>query len=254
MLLAIDIGNTNIGIGLCKGHDIVRRFRLAADGGRAPDEYGILFQGLLASAGYKPRDIKGVIISSVVPVIDRTLKYAVADYIGVRAYVVGVDVDAPMRTLTDNPREVGSDRLVNAVAAYSIHKTALIVVDMGTATTFDYVTEDGVFAGGAIAPGIDVSAETLHTRTARLPAVEISMPERVIGRNTVEAMRSGIYWGYAGLIDTVIDRMKVELKANPPVIATGGLAHLMKDGARSITEIDQDLTFKGLKITYDGMR
>lgn len=253
MLFVIDVGNTNISIGLIKGHDIVRRFRVTTDVGRTPDEYGIIMLGLLSSAGYRPRDIKGAIISSVVSGLDRTLKYAVADYIGVRALLVGVDVDAPIAVLTDNPKEVGVDRLVNAVAAFSIHKTALIVIDLGTATTFDYITDDGAFAGGAIAPGIAISTEALHRKAPRLPLVDISVPDRVVGRNTVEALRAGMYWGYAGLIDTVIDRMKVELRSNPPVIATGGNARLVKNAARFISEIDEDLTLKGLKIIFDRM-
>lgn len=254
MLLVIDIGNTNISAALFKGAAIVRRFRVAADARRTFDEYGIILRGLLSSAGYKPGDIRGVMVSSVVPRLDKTIKDAVADYIGVRALIVGTDVDAPIRVLTDKPKEVGADRLVNAVAAYGMHRTALIVVDLGTATTFDYVTEDGAFAGGAIAPGLGISVEALYIKTAKLPGVEISIPERVIGRNTIEAMRSGIYWGYAGLIDAIVDRMKVELKSNPPVIATGGLARTMKDAVRSVTEIDEDLTFKGLKIIYEGIK
>lgn len=254
MLFAIDVGNTNISIGLIKGHDIVRRFRVTTDVDRTSDEYGIILLGLLSSAGYRPRDIKAAIVSSVVSGLDKTLKYAVADYIGVRALFVGVDVDAPIAVLTENPKEVGIDRLVNAVAAFGIHKTALIVIDLGTATTFDYITDEGAFTGGAIAPGIAISTEALHLKAPRLPLVEISMPDRVVGRNTIEALRSGMYWGYAGLIDTVIDRMKVELKSNPPVIATGGNARLIRDAARFITEIDEDLTLKGLKIIYDGIR
>jgi len=254
MLLVIDVGNTNISAGLYKGHDIVRRFRVTTDVDRTYDEYGIIFLGLLSSAGYKPRDVKAAIISSVVSCLDKTLKYAVADYIGVRALLVGVDVDVPIQVQTDNPKDVGSDRLVNAVAAYAIHKTAMIVVDLGTATTFDYVTDEGAFAGGVIAPGIAISAEALYRKAPRLPRVDVSMPDRVIGRSTVDALRTGLYWGYAGLIDTVIDRMKIELKTNPPVLVTGGLAAVMKDAARSITEIDEDLTLKGLKIIYEGMR
>ncbi|OGQ58347.1 MAG: hypothetical protein A3J24_08825 [Deltaproteobacteria bacterium RIFCSPLOWO2_02_FULL_53_8] len=254
MLLAIDVGNTNISIGLIKGQDIVRRFRVTTDVNRTSDEYGIILLGLLSSAGYKPRDIKAAIVSSVVSGLDKALKYAVADYIGVRALFVGVDVDAPIVVLTENPREVGIDRLVNAVAASVIHKTALIVVDLGTATTFDYITDDGAFAGGAIAPGIAISIEALNLKAPRLPLADISMPDRVVGRNTIEALRAGIYWGYAGLVDTVVDRMKVELKSNPPVLATGGNARLIRDAARSITEIDEDLTLKGLKIIHEGMR
>lgn len=253
MLFAIDVGNSNISIGLFKGHDIVRRFRVTTDVNRTTDEYGIILLGLLSSAGYKPRDIKGAIVSSVVSGLDKTLKYAVADYIGVRALLVGVDVDAPIAVLIDNPKEVGTDRLVNAVAAFAIHKSDLIVVDLGTATTFDYITDDGAFAGGAIAPGIAISIEALNLKAPRLPLVEVSMPDRVVGRNTIEALRAGIYWGYAGLVDTVIDRMKVELKSNPPVLATGGNARLIRDAARSITEIDEDLTLKGLKIIHDGL-
>ncbi|MBI5810869.1 MAG: type III pantothenate kinase [Deltaproteobacteria bacterium] len=254
MLFAADIGNTETVIGLFDGMSLKRHWRVSSSREKTADEYGALFLSLLSSAGVDPAGLTGAIISSVVPVINRPFREAVKEYLAVPPLAVGEEVRPAMRLLVDNPAEVGADRVVNAVAAYSIYKTSLIVVDFGTAITFDYVTGDGEYAGGVIAPGIAVSAEALFLKTAMLPRVDISRPERVIGRNTAGCIRSGIYWGFAGLVDAIIVKMKAEMKTAPKVIATGGLCRVISSESSEITGVDEFLTLKGLRILYEGHR
>lgn len=255
MLLAIDIGNTNIVIGVFEGKTLKTHWRVATIAERTPDEYGIILLGLLASGGLKKSDISGAIICSVVPYINGAFREALTRYIGVSPLVIGENgVNAGMPVLTDNPLEVGSDRIVNAVAAYKEHKTSLIVVDFGTAVTFDYVTDKGEYAGGAIGPGVAISAEALFRKTAKLPKIEVAKPSKVIGKNTIESMQSGVYWGFIGLIDGIIERMRKEAGGDPKIISTGGLAPLVIGESRFITDSDEFLTLKGLKIIYEGMR
>ncbi|MBI5587398.1 MAG: type III pantothenate kinase [Deltaproteobacteria bacterium] len=253
MLLAIDIGNTNIVIGVLTDGVLLKHWRLSTDKRRTADEYGLLLKSLFSSAG-DAMEINGAIIASVVPSLTPVFKEALPGYIGVEPLVVGESVTPSMPVLTDNPSEVGSDRIVNAVAAYSVFKTALIVVDFGTAVTFDYVTERGEYAGGLIAPGISISAEALYKKTAKLPRVDVGRPSTVVGKNTVESMRSGIYWGFVGLVDGIIERMINEVGGSPGIIATGGLAPLVIGGSSYVTESDEFLTLKGLRIIYEGKR
>ncbi len=252
MLLAIDIGNTNIVAGVFKDGELKRHWRVSTDKRRTSDEYGIILSGLFDSAGLKRADLKGSIVCSVVPPLNGVFKEALGGYLGVDPLIVGTDIMAPIKVLTDNPEEVGTDRLVNAVAAYSRYRRALIVVDFGTAVTFDYITGKGEYSGGAIAPGVEISAEALFKGTAKLPRIEVGKPSRAIGRNTVDAMRSGLFFGFIGLVDGVIERMKKEAGGDPEVIATGGLSGVVIGESRYISKADEFLTLKGLKIIYEG--
>ncbi|MBE7413724.1 MAG: type III pantothenate kinase [Deltaproteobacteria bacterium] len=251
MLLTVDIGNTSITLGVFRGEELKESRRLSTDARRTADEYGAALLALFSSPGIKARDLKAAIVSSVVPQLNEAMKDALARYLNLSATFVTHE-NCGINILTERPSEVGPDRLVNAVAAFSMHKRPLIVADFGTAATFDYVTGKGEFAGGAIAPGIGLSAEALHVKTAALPRVEPDKPERVIGRNTVEAMRSGIFYGFLGLVDGILERMAEEAGTNPIVVATGGYAGLLKGRSRRITEIDEFLTLKGLRIIHGG--
>ena len=251
MLLALDIGNTNIVIGVFEGESLKGHWRINTDAGRTTDEYGLTLLGLLNAAGIDKGAVKGAIIASVVPRLTGALAGAVSEYLGLMARVV-THQNCLIPVLTDDPAEVGADRLVNAVAAFSAHRRSLIVVDFGTAVTFDLVTEKGEYAGGIIAPGIGISSEALFSRTAKLPMVEAVRPSVLIGKNTVDSMRSGLFYGFLGLVDGIIERMIKDAGGSPKIVATGGLAPLVIGESRYITESDEFLTLKGLKIIYEG--
>jgi type III pantothenate kinase len=252
MLLAVDIGNTNIVTGLFKGGKLVRHWRVSTVKERTADEYGIMLSGLIEGSGSGRVDnIKGSIISCVVPSLKETFVEALSRYVGTKPLVVGPGTKTGMPILTDDPREVGADRIVNAVAAYAIYRSSLIVVDFGTAVTFDYVTAKGEYAGGAIAPGIAVASEALFQRTALLARVELAKPRHIVGKNTEESLKAGIFYGFVGLIDGIVERMKEEAGSNPRVIATGGLATLVIKESRTITDVDEFLILKGLKTIYE---
>lgn len=253
MLLAVDIGNTNIVLGVFKRDELKCHWRLCTDKRLTSDEYGIKLLSLLSSSGIGKNEVGGAIVSSVVPQLDSVLKDSLSRYLGVGALTAGA-LNSGMPVLTDNPEEVGADRIVNAVAAYQRYKSSLIVVDFGTAVTFDYISENGEYSGGVIAPGIGISSEALFEKTAKLPRVEAVKPDRVIGRNTVESMRSGIFYGFIGLVDGIIEKIMDEVRTGPTVIATGGLAPLVIGESRYVTETDEFLTLKGLKLIYEGNR
>lgn len=251
MLLAIDCGNTNIVFAVFDGDTVRGEWRASTNAGRTADELGVWLVQLLEIEGLSRKDVTDAIIASVVPSMQFNLKTLCRKYFDCNPLVVGDDgVTLGINILLDRPEEVGADRLVNAVAAHKRYPGSLIIIDFGTATTFDVVDADGNYCGGAIAPGINLSLEALHMAAAKLPRVAIGRPKQVIGRATVPAMRSGIYWGYVGLIEGLVKRMSEEIGTPVTVVATGGLAPIFFDATSVITHLDGDLTLRGLLEIY----
>lgn len=247
MLLAIDSGNTNIVFAVYDGDILRGEWRASTDSERTADELGVWLTQLLTIEGLNRLDITAAIVASVVPAMVFGLKTLCRRYFRCEPLVVGDDgVDLGLSILLDRPEEVGADRLVNAVAAHKCYKGPLIVIDFGTATTFDVIDGKGNYCGGAIAPGINLSLEALHAAAAKLPRVAIGRPKQVIGRATVPAMQSGIFWGYVGLIEGLVIRIKEEFGSDMYVVATGGLAPLFADATKAINALDADLTLRGL--------
>ena len=254
MLLVIDVGNSNIVLGIYDGDRLVKDWRISTDKSKTTDEYGILVHDLLRLAGIGRADITDIFISSVVPTLTGVLEKLSRNYFGLRPQVVGPGIKTGMPIHYDNPREVGADRIVNAVAGYEKFKTALIIVDFGTATTFDYVNGKGEYCGGAIAPGLMISMEALFQKASKLPRVEIVKPPGIIAKNTVSSMQAGIFYGYVGLVDEIVGRMKRESRENPKCIATGGLAGLIAPESKTIEAVEEYLTLEGLRILYQRNR
>jgi len=250
MLLVIDVGNTNTVLGMYRDQTLVRSWRVTTDKSRTVDEYAMLIHELFQLSEIHFTDIKDVIISCVVPPMLGTLENLCRDYFRLKPYIVGPGIKTGMPIQYDNPKEVGADRIVNAVAAYEKYRRSLIIVDFGTATTFDYINAKGIYQGGAIAPGLGISAEALFERASKLPRVEFSRPPQVIAKNTVNSMQSGIFYGYVGLVDGIVERMKQESRDEPLVVATGGLAGQISAASQSVDEVDPDLTLEGLRIIY----
>jgi len=251
MLLVIDVGNTNTVLGVYEGERLLHHWRVWTDREKTSDEYGILLRNLYDASHFSSREIQAIIISSVVPPLTPTIVELCERYFGVTPLVVGPGVKTGISIKMDNPKEVGADRIVNAVAAFAKHHKACVVVDFGTATTFDYVSGKGDYMGGVIAPGVNISAEALFRQASKLPRIEIAKPPTVIGKNTVAAMQSGIFYGYVALVDGIIDRIRKEVRLDPQVIATGGLARTIASESSKIHEIDENLTLEGLRIIYD---
>jgi type III pantothenate kinase len=252
-LLAVDVGNTNTVLGLYEGSELLRHWRLTTRREETADEIALSVRGLLEASGRAeaPRD---VIVSNVVPPLKFPIRQALRQICGQEPLFVEPGIKTGMPILYDVPQEVGADRIVNAVAAYARLGGPCIVVDFGTATTFDVVTERGEYAGGVIVPGISVSADALFEKAARLSRVEIRRPERVIGKTTIGSIQSGLYFGYLSLVDGVVDRIARELDGKPRVIATGGLAELFGGGSERIEEVDPLLTLKGLLLIHERNR
>ena len=250
MLLAIDIGNSNIVWGLFDGRTLKGHWRVATDPRRTSDEYGILFSNFLAAAGTKPEQISGAVISSVVPALTRPFEIMAQAFFGQVPLVISSDTDTGLTLRYANPTEIGSDRLVNAAAAYERYRTDLIVVDFGTATTFCAVTKAGEYLGGVIAPGLGISADALFSHTAQLPKVQLVRPKSVIGRDTASSIQSGLIYGYAGLVDEIVRRMEQELGHSCLVVATGGLSAIIASESRTIREVRPLLTLDGLELLY----
>jgi type III pantothenate kinase len=251
VILVVDVGNTNIVLGVYQGRQLTHHWRLSTNRSATVDEYGVLISNLFQLAGVKANQMKGVILSCVVPPLMSTLEQLFIEYVGKAALVVGPGIKTGLNIRYENPREVGADRIVNAVAGIEQYGTPLVVVDFGTATTFDYIDATGAYLGGAIVPGIGISAEALYQRAAKLPRVELTKPRTVIGRNTVAAMQAGIIYGYAGQVDGIVKRISKEFNVQPRVIATGGLAELIAGESETIEKVDPLLTLEGLRIVYE---
>lgn len=254
MLLVADVGNTQTVLGLYEGNALVHDFRIESSTDRTLDEYHVLLRSLLSVAEVERGEIEAAILASVVPAVTEVMERALSLAFGVEPLVVGPGIKTGMPILYENPREVGADRIVNAVAAHALVDGAVIVVDFGTATTFDVVSHKGEYLGGVIAPGIRISADALFARAAKLPRVEVAKPPRVVGRNTIHSMQSGIVYGYVGLVDGMVDRIREELGEDAAVIATGGLARLVEPESRTIGRVEEFLTLDGLRLLYDRNR
>ncbi len=250
MLLVIDVGNTNTVIGVYDNEELVASWRAATRQEATADEYEILLRGFFRKPGIDPGSISGVIVSCVVPPLVATFSELSESLLGCKALIVEPGIKTGMPILYDNPKEVGADRIVNAVAAFNKHKGPLVVVDFGTATTFDAVSENGEYMGGAIAPGIGISMDALFVHAAKLPRVEFVQPKTVIGKNTTHSIQSGIFFGYVGLVDAVVTRLKNELGPKAKAVATGGFAELIARESCCIDEVDGALTLTGLRLIY----
>jgi len=258
MLLAIDVGNTNTVLGLYRldgeKPELAAHWRVTTHRSQTADEYGVLFVNLFQMNEMAPSQVSNIIISSVVPPVDSTLRQVCEDYFHLQPLFIEPGIKTGMPVLVDNPTELGADRLVNAIAAFERYGGPCIVVDFGTATTFDVISAKGEYLGGAISPGLGLSADALFSRAARLSRVDIKRPAKVIGTNTVTHLQSGLYYGYIGLVDGILARMAAELGVEPKVIATGGLARQIAEDSKYITEIDDMLTLDGLLILFERNR
>ncbi len=251
LLLAFDVGNTNIVMGIFKGKKLLHSFRISTDKNKTSDEYGMLINQLFEYNGLKLRDVDAVIISSVVPPIMHTLESMTIKYCNTKPLIVGPGIRTGINIKYDNPKEVGADRIVNAVAAYEIYGGPVIVIDFGTATTFCAISKNCEYLGGIIAPGLAISADALFQRTAKLPKIELTKPPTVICKNTVASMQSGIIYGHVGMVDYIVSRMKEEFAPNAYVVATGGFAKMIAEESKTINTVNDMLTLEGLRIIYE---
>ncbi|HLB11960.1 MAG TPA: type III pantothenate kinase [Dehalococcoidia bacterium] len=251
MLLVMDVGNTNVTLGVFRGEELAASWRLRTEVHRTSDEYAVLLKSLLAGEGLSPSDISEAVLASVVPPLVAVLQESMGKHLGIRPLVVEAGIKTGVRICTDNPREVGADRICNALAAYRLYGGPAIVIDFGTATTFDVVSEGGDYLGGAIAPGIEVALEALFQHAAKLPSIEFTRPKHAIGKNTVASMQSGLIFGYVGLVEGIVRRIKRELGGRARVIATGGQAEVIVRESSMVEVVDPDLTLVGLRMIHE---
>lgn len=252
MILTLDVGNTNIKVGLYQDKNLLVSWRIATDWNKTSDEYGLVLTDLFAHSNKTPKDVKGIIVASVIPSINYTLEHMCQYYFGIKPIMIGPGIKTGINIKYDNPKEVGADRIVNAVSAYKRYGGPCIVVDFGTATSFGFITEKGEFLGGCICPGIKISTEALVQRAAKLPKIELAFPESIIGKTTVANMQAGVLYGYVGQVEYIIKKIKEEagcMKAK--VIATGGMSRLIANQTKSIDLVDSLLTLEGLRIVYE---
>jgi len=249
MLMAIDVGNTNTVLGIYRGEELLHHWRLITVRERTADEWGVLIRTLFHLGEIPNEGVAGIVISSVVPPSRPAMEEMSLRYFGIQALFIEPTMDLGMPVRYTPPGDVGADRIVNGIAAYAAFGGPVIIVDFGTATTFDLVSAEGEYMGGVIAPGIGISAEALFLRAARLPRVELRQPEKVIGDTTVTSMQSGLYWGYAGLVDGILRKMKEEAE-NSYVVATGGLAELIFPACQEIDSVEKNLTLEGMRLIY----
>lgn len=254
MLLVIDVGNTNMVLGVYKDTELLDHWRISTDRQRTTDEYGVLIRELFYLNDFRADDINAIIISSVVPPVVPTLERMCQRYFGLSPLLIGPGVKTGMDIRYDNPREVGADRIVNAVAAYEKYGGPVIIVDFGTATTFCAVDAKGVYLGGSICPGIGISTEALVQRTAKLPRIELKRTDSVICRNTIESMQAGVFYGFVGQVEGIVSRMRRELDMSARVVATGGLAVVIAPTTKAIDVVEPMLTLEGLRIIYERNR
>lgn len=254
MILTLDIGNTNIKTALFDGAEMVKYWRLSTNITNTSDEYGITIMNLFQHEGISVKDVEGIVISSVVPTINFTIEHMCQNYFGKMPLFIGPGVKTGINIRYENPRELGSDRIANAVAAYEEYGAPTIFIDFGTATTFGVVGEGGAFLGGCICPGIKLASEALVTGTAKLPRFELTRPEHVIGRTTLTNLQSGMYYGYVGLVKNIVSKIKQELGQQATVVATGGMAVMIAEESKAIDKLDGLLTLKGLRLIYERNR
>ncbi|RBW67656.1 type III pantothenate kinase [Bacillus taeanensis] len=250
MIFVLDVGNTNIVLGVYKEDELIHHWRISTSRQKTEDEYGMVVKDLFHHVELSLEEIDGIIISSVVPPIMFALERMCQKYFNIRPLVIGPGIKTGLNIKYENPREVGADRIVNAVAGIEKYGSPLVIVDFGTASTYCYIDEEEQYMGGVIAPGIGISTEALYTRAAKLPRIEIAKPNRVIGKNTINAMQAGIYYGYIGQVEGIVSRIKGEYGTNPKVVATGGLAPLIAEGTNLIDIVEPFLTLEGLKLIY----
>ncbi|NLW46724.1 MAG: type III pantothenate kinase [Firmicutes bacterium] len=251
MLLVFDIGNTQTVVGVFFEEQLVASWKLATDRQRTVDEYGVLLKNLFRDSGLETTQINAVVLSSVVPPVTGVFERMVIKYFSTHPLVVGPGVKTGLAFKYENPREIGADRVVNAVAAIKLYGSPLIVVDFGTATTFCAIAPNREYQGGAVAPGLGISSEALFQRTAKLPRIEIEKPKTIIGKNTTNAMQAGIFYGYLGLVEGIITRMQAEMNCDPLIIATGDFASLISDNTKMINRVEPNLTLQGLRYIYE---
>jgi|LSQX01.2.fsa_nt_gb type III pantothenate kinase len=251
MILAVDIGNTHTVLGLFRGKDLIGNWKLQTDSRRTEDEMGSCLLSLFSAGGIDRDEIRGVVVSCVVPPIRHAFEAMVHRYLGTRPLVVGPGIKTGIPIHYENPKEVGSDRIANAVATVHHHGVPAIVVDFGTATSFDAISRDGAYLGGAIAPGIWIAAEALFLQTAKLPRIDLVRPARAIGKNTVSSLQAGIIFGYVGMVEELVARLQEELAGSPIVVATGSYARLIAGETKVIDKIDLELTLEGLRLIYE---